>query len=74
MVDAAPAVERAPVRIVNELAEWLVYVPGRTDPLRIHAVDIAAAASMAASMIPATLLARASIWRADGPAPAPELL
>ena len=72
---AAPALveDRLPV-VEVELSEWLVYVPGQDEPLRLRAADIASAASIAAGMVPAKLLARASIWRADGEAPAPDLL
>lgn len=62
---AAARPEPAPVVSAPTLA-WHVHVPDREAPLVVHAPDIAAAIQAASQLLPPDLMARASVWRADG--------
>jgi len=52
--------------------EWNIQVPGWTERVTVIAPDIVTALARAAERVPSALLARASIWRADGPMPGGE--
>lgn len=63
----APAVQAEPMAVPSApMLTWLVHVPDRDEPLVVHAPDIAGAIVAAARLLPPELVARASVWRADG--------
>lgn len=64
----AVAPEVVPVQGPAEVP-WRIEVPGWENTVTVFATDIAGAVRKAAEKVPAHLLARSSVWRADQPAP-----
>ncbi len=60
-----PVVQPPAVTAASGEVEWLVYLPDTQAPLRVHAADIAQAIAAAGRIVPASVLRRASVWRAD---------
>ncbi len=69
LAESRPAPAAGPAEVA-----WRVEVPGWANTLTVYASDIAGAALAAVGKVPASLLARASIWRADHAAPGADFL